>query len=333
MPTSGPAPPSRDYAGMTADIREAARRFVATLDAAGRAAALAPFETVDRRVWTYLPGPRPGVAVGHLSEPARRALDALLDVTLSAAGAARTRQVMELDDVLRDLERARGRRGWHRRSSGHYWVRVLGDPADDVFAWHLGGHHVGVHATVVEDALAATPCFLGANPAVVRSGPHRGLQVLREEEALARELLGSCDDEQLGMAVVSPVAPSDIGTRHDPVADLTLVPRGLGCRDLDAHQRGRLERLVRCYLERVREDVAARAWRAVVDDGLEAVSFAWAGATEPGLGHYYAVRGESFLVEYDNTQDGANHVHTVWRDLRRDWGADLLAAHYAAAHG
>jgi hypothetical protein len=295
----------------TAVLRAAARQFLDRLDAAGRAAAAAPFSTADRTVWTYLPGPRPGVAVGDLDDAARADLDELLGVTLSAMGADRTRQVMNLDDVLREVERSVGRTGWERRGSERYWVRVLGDPADEVWAWHLGGHHVGVHATVVGDAVAITPSFLGANPAVVRGGPHAGLQVLREEEQLARDLLGALDADQRGVAVVSPDAPDDIATRHDPVADPDLVPSGVRHDALDPSQ----------------------AERSVVDAGLGSVTFAWAGSSTPGERHYYAVRGETFLIEYDNTQDGANHAHTVWRDLRRDWGTDLLAEHHAEAHG
>ena len=313
-------------------LRATARRFVDALDDAGRTAAMADFDTADRKVWTYLPGPRPGVAVGDLSDVARGALDELLGVTLSAMGADRTRQVMNLDDVLREVERSAGRSGWQRRSSERYWARILGDPDDDVWAWHLGGHHVGIHATVVGDAIAVTPCFLGANPAVVRSGPHTGLQVLREEEALARDLVAALTVDQLAIAVVSPTAPDDIATRHDPVADPGVVPGGLRYEDMDRPQAQQLQALVRWYLGRAAEPVADQAWRAVAEAGIGEVSFAWAGPTTLGAPHYYSVKGATFLLEYDNTQDGANHAHTVWRDLRRDWGTDLLAEHHARAH-
>ena len=317
----------------TADLRAAARQFLDGLDATGRHAALAPFAVDDRKVWTYLPGPRPGVAVGDLDDSGRESLDDLLGVTLSAMGADRTRRVMTLDDTLREVERSAGKGGWERRGSDRYWVRVLGDPDDEVWAWHLGGHHVGLHATVVGDTVAITPSFLGANPAVVRSGPHTGLQVLREEEQLGRELLGALDVSQRELAVVSPDAPDDIATRHDPVADASLVPSGVSHDALDRPQGQRLEALVRWYLGRAPDRVADEAWQSVVDAGLGTVTFAWAGSSTPGERHYYAVRGETFLIEYDNTQDGANHAHTVWRDLRRDWGTDLLAEHHAEAHG
>ena len=318
----------------TAVLRAAARQFLDRLDAAGRAAAAAPFSTADRTVWTYLPGPRPGVAVGDLDDAARADLDELLGVTLSAMGADRTRQVMNLDDVLREVERSVGRTGWERRGSERYWVRVLGDPDDEVWAWHLGGHHVGVHATVVGDAVAITPSFLGANPAVVRGGPHAGLQVLREEESLARDLLGALDADQRGVAVVSPDAPDDIATRHDPVADPDAGPVGAAARRA-----------------RPVPGAAARGAGAVVPragaGGGRRAGVAGGGRRRSRVGdvrvgrvarlrasrHYYAVKGETFLLEYDNTQDGANHAHTVWRDLRRDWGTDLLAEHHAEAHG
>src|SRR5204863_5061176 len=179
-------------------------------------------------------------------------------VTLSAMGADRTRQVMNLDDVLREVERSEGTPGWERRSSDRYWVRVLGDPEHEAWAWHLGGHHVGIRATVVGDGVALTPCFLGANPAVVRSGPHTGLQVLREEESLARDLLAALTEDQLAVAVASRTAPKDIATRHDPVADPDVVPAGLRYDDMDAAQRQRLEALLRWYL--------GRATRAVADE-------------------------------------------------------------------
>jgi len=316
----------------TRGLRDAAVLLLDAMGADGRTAARQPFATPDRTTWTYLPGSRPGVAVGDLTPTARVRLDELLAVTLSAAGAWRTRQIMALDDVLEELERAAGRPGWSRRGSELYWVRVLGDPTDEVWAWHIGGHHVAVHATVVGDELALTPCFFGAQPAVLRSGPRAGLQVLREEEGLARELLAALDADRRRVALFSDRAPADIATRHDPVADPSVVSSGIRRGDLESAQAVRFDALIRCYLERAPSSVADQAWRAAAEAGLDEITFGWAGSTAPGGPHYYAVKGPTLLLEYDNTQDGANHVHTVWRDLQRDWGADLLAEHHARAH-
>ena len=60
--------------------------------------------------------------------------------------------------------------------------------------------------------------------------------------------------------------------------------------------------------------------------------FAWMGTLTRGEGHYYLVRTPAFLIEYDNTQDGNNHIHSVWRDFNGDFGQDLLGGHYTAAH-
>jgi hypothetical protein len=316
---------------LVARMRVAAEALLDVLDPDQRQAACAPFDTPDHREWTYLPGPRPGLAVEGLTPTQQERLFALLDTGLSVEGAATAKDVMALDDVLRDLEQARGRSGWRRRGSGQYWVRILGVPgAAAPWAWRLNGHHLAVHVTVVAHHVVGTPQFFGANPAVVRSGPQAGWQVLRPEETLARALLGALDERQRAAAVVSAEPPGDILTRRDPVADPGRVPRGVAHADMGDAQRSALERLVRQYVDRLVPDVADAAWSEIVDTGLDEVAFAWSGGTRPGEGHYYALTGPTFLVEYDNVQDGANHVHTVWRDLRHDWGADLLADHYRA---
>jgi len=146
-------------------------------------------------------------------------------------------------------------------------------------------------------------------------------------------LLARLDRSQRAAAIVADVAPDDILTRHDPIADPAVIPAGVPWSRLAGSQHAALGRLIRLYFDRASAEVADAAWTAAVDAGLEAVEFSWAGPLELGEGHYYAVRGPTFLVEYDNTQDDANHIHSVWRDLRRDWGRDLLGEHYAHAHG
>jgi hypothetical protein len=93
-----------------------------------------------------------------------------------------------------------------------------------------------------------------------------------------------------------------------------------------------LMRLIRHYVERTNEELSSQYWRKLEQAGLETITFAWAGGQEPGQGHYYAIKGTTFLIEYDNTQNGANHIHSVLRDITGDWGEDLLAAHYAESH-
>lgn len=312
-------------------MRTAAADFLASLRPEQRSTAQADFDTADHQQWTYLPGPRPGLALADMTDPQRDLAMRLLDTGLGDRGGADARAIMRLEATLRQLEQDAGESGANR-DPHFFWFRVLGEPGEKApWAWRANGHHLAVHVTLVGDAIAATPQFFGANPAKV---PHSGLRTLPLEEDMARELLASLDSEQTAVAVSGPVAPGDILTRRDPVADITVIPAGLTHANMRLAQRDLLTRLVRQYLERVTPEVAELSWRSVVDTGLDAVRFTWSGSQEVGAGHYYAITGPTFLLEYDNTQNNANHVHTVWRDLRHDWGTDVLAEHYAARqHG
>ena len=312
---------------LTGRMAEAASALVATLAPEQQQAVAADLQDPDVREWSYLPGPRAGLSLAEMTSGQRESALALLDTGCSATGAQTARAVIELDMVRRQLGGGAPEAGDDR-----FWFRVFGSPADEAWAWRVNGHHLAVQVTVVGTELTVTPSFFGSEPARVRSGPHAGLRVLTAEEDLARELVGSLDEGQRQRAITSPAAPHDILTRHDPVADPSRISAGIGHADLHPDQQQRLQRLVRHYFGRTPEVASAAAWEAADRAGLDHVRFAWAGGTNPGEGHYYSVLGPTFLVEYDNTQDDANHIHSVWRDLTDDWGGDLLARHYAAGH-
>ncbi|RIQ35912.1 DUF3500 domain-containing protein [Jiangella rhizosphaerae] len=318
---------------MTEPMTRAATAFLAALDPGRLAQAAAPFDAPDRRTFTYLPRPRPGIALGELSGQQRSLALELLATGLSATGLADARAIMDLETVLGAVERAAGVPTWERRQPGLYWFRVYGTPGSATWGWRLGGHHLAVTVTVVDGRVTATPQFFGANPATVPGGfPGAGRRTLAAEQDLGRALVTSLPPAEKAAAITSPEAPRDILTRDDPVADAGRIAPGLAYGDMPPDARELLERLVRHYLGRVTTAAAAPAWAEIAAAGLEHVTFRWAGSVEPGHGHYYAVLGPTFLLEYDNTQHDANHVHSVWRDLRHDWGDDLLAAHHAAQH-
>jgi hypothetical protein len=309
--------------------------WLGSLDAAQRARATFPFDTEERFVWAYTPVSHEGLALADMTAAQRDGAMSMLTASLSARGAAETRAIIDLETVLGELERTAGRAGSERRDPLRYWFGVFGDPADTAspWAWRLGGHHVCVHVTVASGVIvSATPSFLGANPAVVPSGPTAGSMALTGEETLARRLLSSLRPDQRAIAVVDPVAPPDIRSGTGRRAATGRIPTGVARGALDVEQQGHFDLIVRHYLGRAREDVAADAWERLAREGLDESTFAWAGQAEPGHGHYYAVRGGSLLIEYDNTQNGANHIHAVWRDLANDWGDDVLAAHYRRSH-
>jgi Protein of unknown function (DUF3500) len=111
---------------------------------------------------------------------------------------------------------------------------------------------------------------------------------------------------------------------------LTAESKGLSARLLHSDQRQILRALLDAYIHRIPDSLAdAEAAKYTEDVALDELKFAWAGGFEPGQGHYYRVQGAHLLAEYDNSARGANHVHTVWRDPRNDFGGDALRNHYA----
>ncbi|HEX5129006.1 MAG TPA: DUF3500 domain-containing protein, partial [Usitatibacter sp.] len=181
------------------------------------------------------------------------------------------------------------------------------------------------------DAIATTPSFFGANPAQVPKGPRKGLRVLASEEDEGRELLARLDAGQRKAAVIDPRPYGDIVTRNaDRVSP--LENRGVEARALNEAQKAQLRKLIEAYAAAFEPSLReARLARAA--EGFDAIRFAWAGATEPGKPHYYRVQGPKFLIEYDASQDGGNHIHTVWRDFTGDFGRDLLREHYTHSRG
>jgi hypothetical protein len=316
------------------EIAAAVRAWLRVLDDAQRADATFPFDSDERFVWAYTPGTREGLAIRDMRPDQRQAVTRILATSLSERTEGEVGTIMGLETVLGEVERAAGRGGWQRRDPELYWFAVFGEPEDAAsWSWRVGGHHIAVHVTIAGGkVIGSTPSFLGANPAIVPSGPRAGFRALAGEEALARELLDGLGPDERGTAIVSDRAPADILTGNAARTDGRDVPAGVRYGRLAAAGRSALERLVRHYVGRVRPEVADAEWARIVDAGLDDVSFAWAGAIEPGRGHYYAVHGPRFLIEYDNTQNGANHIHTVWRDLENDWGEDLLARHVAMEH-
>jgi hypothetical protein len=311
-------------------MRDAAQAFLDSLYDGQRDVATYDFTDPERQRWQYTPGPRGGLALEDMDDAQREKAMALIDRALSTRGARTARAIMDLEPVLKALEESQGRPGSERRNREHYWFSVFGDPVGarpQPWGWRVGGHHLCLHFTAVDDVVSVTPLFFGANPARVpdgpAAGPAAGLRVLAAEEDLARALLATLDETQRAAAVVSPEAPSDILTGNAVRAEIAAVPTGIRFTSLHGEARSALTQLVSHYRGRVEHP-------PMVD--LESATFAWAGSTRVGDGHYYAIRAGGFLVEYDNTQNNANHVHTVWRDVTRDWGEDLLAEHYRHAH-
>ncbi|MDX1578262.1 MAG: DUF3500 domain-containing protein [Gemmatimonadota bacterium] len=305
----------------------AARTFLAGLDGDERARATWSLDDEARFDWHFVPREREGLPLEDMSAGQRADAHALLGSVLSSRGYLKATGAMQLEGILGEIE---GRP--ERRDPDDYYVSIFGAPsADEPWAWRFEGHHLSLSFTSVPGAIpAVTPSFIGSNPHVVGEGPYAGWSLLGAEEKLARELLGLLDHEQRSRAIIAAEAPSDIVTGNARRVELEGY-EGLPASDMRDDQRQALLRLLGEYLHNAAHDIAAGEMERLHEAGLDRLHFAWAGGTEPGEGHYYRIHGPTVLIEYDNVQGGANHVHSVWRDPQNDFGDDLLRRHYEEA--
>jgi hypothetical protein len=305
-----------------------AQNFLASLDKAQQTRATFDFMDAERFVYHYTPVPRKGLALHEMRSDQQHLAHALLSAGLSQRGYVKAVTIMSLEEVLRVLENDSG----ERRNPGKYYFSIFGQPADTgIWGYRVEGHHVSLHYTVRDGRILAAPTFLGANPREVRHGERKGLRVLSAEEDLARDLLHSLEPEQQKTAIVDANAYPDILTSNHRSAALEGQPTGVSIAHMSGSQRDRLMAVILEYAGNLPGDM--RKWRdAQIREAGERILFAWAGGIAVNEPHYYRVQAPTFLIEYDCTQDGANHIHSVWRDLTGDWGSDLLARHYVQDH-
>jgi hypothetical protein len=303
----------------------ATNALLAALSADQKAVAVFPFANAERTNWHFVPRARRGLSIKAMTPEQRLLTHALLAKALSQGGYTKAVGIMSLEPVLAALEN-----NPRMRDPENYFLTVFGTPGQEPWAWRFEGHHLALNFTFAAGATpVATPLFFGANPAEIRDGPRAGVRALAAEEDLARALVKSLDADHRKTAVIMERAPSEIFNipgRRD------TKPMGIAWSDLDASQREMLLGVIREYVGRTRSDVADDDMHRLEQAGLEKIHFAWAGSLERGEPHYYRVQGGNFVLEYDNTQNGANHVHSLWRDFDHDFGADLLEQHYREAH-
>ena len=207
-------------------------------------------------------------------------------------------------------------------------MAVFGTPsAKDPWGWRVEGHHVSVRFTLAGGSVdTGAPSFFGSNPAEVPDGRKKGLRILAYEEDPARALVTALDASRRAKAVIQTNAPNDIVTNNDVDVN-PLSPVGISMAELTAAQKPMLMQVVEAYTSAMATDIAADRTNRLTKAGVEKITFAWAGEVERGKKHYYRVQGPTFLVEFDNTQNDGNHIHSVWRDFSGDFGRDLLREH------
>ncbi len=303
-----------------------AMNFINSLNDVQKKKAVFPFDEMNRYEWHYLPATmvvRRGIGVKDLDSTQKQQLYNLLQAYLSAEGYARTKGIMDFEYLLKALEPDNV-----NRIPENYFAAVYGEPGkDSIWGWKFSGHHVALNFTVVKDKLAFAPFFFGVFPAEVKEGPKKGLRLIKEEEDLGFELVNSLTPGQKQKALFQLKAFTDIVTTN-AAQTAPLKPVGLFARDMTQQQKAVLNKLIVAYLLSMPPAIAKTRMKKITAEDMNAVRFGWAGGTEAGKPHYYRIQGKSFLIEFDNTQNNANHIHTVWRDFNGDFGADLLNEHY-----
>lgn len=320
-------------AARAGEAESAARGFLSALPADLREQAQFSFDDRRRTEWYFVPRERDGVNLLALDDAQSEALGPLLGSALSAEGLLAARGVLKHENILRRLDTEAGAANAARRDPGLYYTTIFGEPrADAPWAWRFEGHHLSINVTQVPGHPAVVaPVFMGANPARVADGSQAGYRLLADEEDLGRELVTMLPEARRRLATLREQAFSEILTGNDPSAR-ELPVQGLAAGDMSDAERRQLRRLVERYIARLNPASAGEMLARLDRAGFDKLRFGWAGGLSVGEKHYYRVHGPTLLIEYDNTQNDANHIHTVFRDLERDFGGDLLRAHLAAHH-
>ena len=332
MPNKNHVP--SDAVHLIRKMADAAKAWLDSLDDGQRSTATFPFSGDERYFWHYTPVERNGLMLSDMSAEQQELAYEMMATGYSETGYAMARRIVRLETLLGEWETINNEPSRWGRLEDRYWFSVFGAPGEpEPWGWRVGGHHIGIIATVVNgDQLSLHPLFFGSNPAEVKHGDQKGMRTLAEEEDWARSIVKSLTDDQRRVAIVASVAPADILTQTFRATDPTMTPQGISISNLYDGQRERLIDLIRHYVFRAADDSARNYWRHIERTGWDSIHFAWAGPLERWHGHYYNIRHDRFVIEYDNTQNGANHIHSVLRDYCHDFGEDLLAAHYHSAH-
>jgi len=301
-----------------------ATAFISSLTPEQKKKATFPFYGLTPHEWSFLPASTTfpdGVAVKDLDATQKDRLYELMQSYLSDKGYRKTRTIMDLENVLRELNP-----GNPSRIPENYFVAIYGVPdRSGTWGWSFQGHHVVLNFTVVNDVVAFAPFFFGANPAEIKDGPRKGTRPIADEEDAAFELMNAFSAEQKQIAIFQASSYAEIVTgTATQVSPLPAV--GIAAKDLSNEQKAVLKKLISVILASMPEKLARMRMTKIKAEDFGAIRFGWAGKTNKSDPHYYRIQGKSFLVEFDNVT--GNHIHLVWRDFDGDFGRDLLREHY-----
>jgi len=300
--------------------------FLKSLDEEQKSLTQFPFDHLSRYNWHFLPGamwPRVGIQLHDLRPSQKELLFELLSVYLSETGYTKTRKIIDLENVLAEIE---GNTNF--RDPNKYYTAFYGNPArDKLWSWSFEGHHISLNFTILQNKISMAPRFMGANPAIIKEGKRKGERTLAKEEDFGFELINALSNEQKQKTIFQKTSFVEIVTATSTEVG-PLKPAGIKMKDLNVDQQIILMDLINEYISTMPAELAKKRMRNLQEEELDEIRFGWAGSTERNKPHYYRVQGKTFLIEFDNFQNNANHIHLVWRDFDGDFGRDLIKEHY-----
>ncbi len=316
-------------------LTEKTNDFLNTLSPELKSQALFSLTDSERMNMNYIPIERKGPTFHDFNKKQKAAALNLLKASLSNQGYEKSREIMQLENVLFMMENNTTKKpeGKTHRDPLNYHFCIFGKPSpNDFWGWRFEGHHISLNFTSTKGKIvSSTPSFFGSNPAVVSINEQKGKNVLKAETDLGFKLLNSLSRDQLKITVFSDVAPGDIVTTNKRKVE-NIETNGIAYSEFTEDQKKIFMTLLDIYLDNYEINFEKEFKYKIKKAGFENLHFAWLGSLKPGEGYYYKIYGPVLLIEYDNTQNHANHIHTVVRDLTNDYGEDILREHYKTDH-
>lgn len=309
---------------------EPIKELINSFNAEQKTKAIYSLDDPKKTDWHFFPSTmfeREGIPIIEMNPKQKEHLHSVLKTFLSKSGYEKTLEIMELENVLRSFGQDSV-----TRDPEKYFISFYGNPMiDDLWSMSFEGHHISLNFTVSGDEVVASPRFLGANPAMIPEGPRKGDRTLDEEEDLGFDLINSMDSQQQEKAIFQEESFKDIVSFNLPEIS-PMKPQGIRYTELNQDQQKQLMRIIDEYLSNMPSKIASARREKVMSEELSDLYFGWVGAKSLGAAHYYRIQAKTFLIEFDNSQNNANHIHTVWRDFEGDFGRDLIREHYAKSH-
>ena len=334
----------------TRPVTDAAAAFVELLKPEQRDLALHPVDSPEWRRWSnWEQYPlRHGLSMEEMSPGQLAAALDLMRASLSVRGFTTARNVMKLNEVLREITGLDDSLGeWP------YFFCIFGTPsAYEPWGWQIDGHHLNINYFVCGDQVVMTPAFMGAEPTLADRGPYKGLREFEVQERTGLELIRALTPEQRAQAIVFPsimskdlpperYTPNDGRQQAVAFKDNAVIPyEGLRADAMTRGQQHLLRSLLRSYVGWLRPG-HAEVWLEEIEGHLADTYFTWMGGSGENDVFYYKVHSPVLLVDFDmhkgifldNDEPEKFHVHILVRTPNgNDYGKELLRQHLARFH-